>query len=609
MTPLTDADLQLLDKLTISRQIVERARLYRVDRLQAKEVLGIELDCEGGVVFPYFFPPYLGNQTTQPVYHRIRQDEPPVNAVTRKVGRKYLAPPGRTYPYFAPVDPALHADRRASVVIVESQKSALAILRWAEDHRRKIIPVAINGCFGWRGKVGIGTTADGRREEMKDLLDGIQVACAAHDRNYICLDANASINPDVLRAQEWLVETLIEKGVTDVRTLALPLATSPPGWNGPDDFIAENGDDALFDVFESADRRNGERAGRATFHRICELAEGEPEAIIEGYFEEGVSFLGAKSGVGKTWIGISEGQALRSGKPFLGTFRVPKQREVMYLVPEVTERRFRSRCEKLGVDIEDPGFVVQTMSDGAPLPLDHPDLRRYVEKFKPIIFLDTAIRFVVGVKENEAGDVSKGVGQAAFQLVKLGAPAVRALHHRAKDASDDDLTLENTLRGSGDFGASASTVWCAAHVTAVRDGKVQEFDRAGKKNGKQNAERERVTREYLKQSRKMGRVHLELVKPGDREAPMPEFRIQLRPGIDEDGEIEMMSKLPVDRVEPRAVVDALFMANPRASLEELTDGLGLGPNCRPTARRRANEYGWFYDKSSKLWVKQPCSST
>jgi replicative DNA helicase len=97
------------------------------------------------------------------------------------------------------------------------------------------------------------------------------------------------------------------------------------------------------------------------FHKISELAAGEPEAIIDGYFEEGLSFLGAKSGVGKTWLGIAEGKAIRTGEPFLGVFPVPRPRNLLYLIPEMTARRFRSRCEKLGIDIDDPGFLVRTM--------------------------------------------------------------------------------------------------------------------------------------------------------------------------------------------------------------------------------------------------------
>src|SRR5262249_22309813 len=158
---------------------------------------------------------------------------------------------------------------------------------------------------------------------------------------------------------------------------------------------------------------------RSAFHRICELSSGEPEAIIEGYYEEGFSFLGAKAGVAKTWLAISEGQALRTGKPLLGVFPVPRQRNVVYLIPEMTERRFRTRCEKLGVDIEDPGFVVRTMSDGAPLPLNDPLLRECVEELRPVIYLDTAIRFNSGREENSAGEVSAGLINSVYELIKL----------------------------------------------------------------------------------------------------------------------------------------------------------------------------------------------
>jgi len=106
--------------------------------------------------------------------------------------------------------------------------------------------------------------------------------------------------------------------------------------------------------------------------------------------EEGLSFLAAKGGVVKTFLSISEGRSLRTQEPLLGVFPVPQKRAVLYLIPEMTERRFRNRCELLGVDIHDSDFRVRTMSDGAPLPLNDPLLRQCAERLQPIVYLDTA---------------------------------------------------------------------------------------------------------------------------------------------------------------------------------------------------------------------------
>lgn len=339
-----------------------------------------------------------------------------------------------------------------------------------------------------------------------------------------------------------------------------------------------------------------ESTWQEAFHRISELPEGEPESIIDGYLEEGLTFLGAKSGVIKTWMGISESQALRTGEPLLGIFQVPKQRNVLYLVPEMTARRFRSRCEKLGVDIDDPGFRVRTMNDGAPLPLNDPLLYRCVESLLPVVYLDTAVRFNMGREENSSGEVSSGLITAAYQLIKLGCPMVRGLHHRAKDASDDELTLENVLRGTGDFGAAAVCVWGAAHETALRAGQL-EFDTIGRRKPDSESRR-RIQREYLQESKQLGRIYFELVKPGDREPLLWNFRVQLKPGVNEAGKIEILTGLALPPPDPGPQIDQLFTSNPSASVEDLAEVLKLS---KTTAHRRASERGWSFDKESCLW--------
>jgi len=202
-------------------------------------------------------------------------------------------------------------------------------------------------------------------------------------------------------------------------------------------------------------------------------------------------------------------------------------------------------------------------------------------------------------EENSAGEVSGGFVAASYQLLQLGVPMVRGLHHRAKDASDDELTLENTLRGTGDFGASATSVWAAAHVTAQRDGKNPNVDSSGRQKPNQEA-RDKFAAEYLKDSRRQGRIYFQLVKPGDRDPLLWEFRVLLRPSIDQRGEIEMLTAPPLDYVAPREKVDRLLEDRPDSSAKDIADLLGLS---RATAHRRVIEYGWKWDEGNGLWTR------
>jgi hypothetical protein len=595
VSALTEADYLEFLKLKIHKEIVDRARIFRVTAQEASEEYGIVLDCDGGRCFPYFLPPLNGNDPKRAVAFSVRQDAPRHDGAG-KPQRKYVATAGRQHPYVPPVrSRERFSDPTVPVILVEAQKSALSLLRWSEDHDHRMIPIGIAGCYGWRGTTGIETDAHGEHVPQKGLLPGLAAICRGH-RVYILLDANAATNAAVQYGRDWLAQTLLEEKITgDVRILSLPIAIAAPYWNGVDDFIALAGDEAFRDVFETA-RRFEATNWETAFHRVAELAAGEPEAIIGGYFEEGLSFLGAKSGVGKTWIAISEGQALRTGQKFLDVFPVPTQRNVLYLIPEMTERRFRNRCEKLQMDINDPGFLVRTMNDGAPLPLNDPILRQCVEKFQPVIYLDTAIRFASGKEENSAGEVSQGLISATYQLIKLGSPAVRGLHHRAKDASDDELSLENVLRGSSDFGAGAVCVWGAALETASRAGKTLDARGRGKSD---NKARQRLESEYLAESRKLGRCYLQCVKPGDRELLAWNFRIQLRPSIDETGKIEMLTVV-LPAINESRVVNDFFAADPTASAEALAERLHVS---RSTAWRRAKQYGWSRDEQSGLWTR------
>jgi hypothetical protein len=217
----------------------------------------------------------------------------------------------------------------------------------------------------------------------------------------------------------------------------------------------------------------------------------------------------------------------------------------------------------------------------------------------PVIYLDTAVRFAIGEQdENSSGDVSRGLVQAAYQLIHLGAPSIRGQHHRAKDASDDDLSLENILRGSGDFGASAVCVWGAVHETALRAGMLAQFDTIGRKKAN-TAARDRCAAEYLRESKRLGRCYLECVKPGDREIRLWDFRIQLRPSIDECGKIEMLTAVfpPPD---PGPALDQFLTDNPSATTGELGSALGIH---RTTATRRALERGWILNSQSGIWSR------
>jgi hypothetical protein len=75
-----------------------------------------------------------------------------------------------------------------------------------------------------------------------------------------------------------------------------------------------------------------------------------------------------------------------------------------------------------------------------------------------VVILDTAIRYLEG-DENSSEDM-RVFAEQVFRLMRDGATAVLVLHHSAKGTKEsNELTLENSMRGSGELGAFVSSCW------------------------------------------------------------------------------------------------------------------------------------------------------
>jgi hypothetical protein len=296
--------------------------------------------------------------------------------------------------------------------------------------------------------------------------------------------------------------------------------------------------------------------------------------------EEGVTFIGSLSGVGKTWIGLSIAHALTTGEPLFGRFKVKEPTNVLYLVPELGQRKFRERMVKMRIPM-DHGFYCQTIRDGA-CNLNSPYLLQAVGDGGHVVVLDTAIRFQTG-DENQATDQAQGLAAQMFNLITHGASAVICMHHRSKGAGSFDMTLENVLRGSGDFGAMADCVWGVEHARLT--GKGKEDDKAT----------------YLKESQTLTRLYLECVKPRDME-PVDPFVIQGRPHIDERGDFVILSEreAPADVHDGKdARILALLESKATIGIQAICKQMGVGTS---RVRRVAAENYWAKNDKGE-WEK------
>jgi hypothetical protein len=97
--------------------------------------------------------------------------------------------------------------------------------------------------------------------------------------------------------------------------------------------------------------------------------------------------------------------------------------------------------------------------------------------------LDTAVRFMQG-EENSAGDNARGLASDMFALLSAGARLLFAAAHSPKAFETQNyMSLENMVRGSGDIGAAFATVWgvrqLAGDIAHIQNIKPRDFEPCG----------------------------------------------------------------------------------------------------------------------------------
>jgi Bifunctional DNA primase/polymerase, N-terminal/AAA domain len=199
---------------------------------------------------------------------------------------------------------------------------------------------------------------------------------------------------------------------------------------------------------------------RLHYHTRVEVENApKPEFLIEGFLQR-QSIVGIAGFVAhkKSLIALNVCHSLCTGEPLFGKFRVArKAKRVLYLCPEMGLIGFSDRVRKIGLmPYVGDSFFCATMSlkDGV---VRLPDLTRE-EINEAVIFVDTAIRFIDG--DENSSQHMKELAAMAFTLIRDGAECVVFLCHSSKTmVSSGELTLENSMRGSGELSAFLFSCW------------------------------------------------------------------------------------------------------------------------------------------------------
>jgi hypothetical protein len=251
--PLSQQDYAYLAESFITPELIEQARLFRVDSADGSALIGRNGSSDyAGIVFSYYWP-----GESNPREYRLRRDRPDFEQKadgTIKEKRKYLSPPGRSnILYFMPeTQPEWLQDTTLPIAITEGEKKTIALYRLSlhntETKHLKFLPVGISGVWNWRGTVGKTNDEKGARSDVKGPIPDLDHIEWNERTAYIIFDANVATDSSVRAARRELAKELIRRGAK-VCLVDLPQIE---GINGVDDLLGAKGAEFVLELIENA---------------------------------------------------------------------------------------------------------------------------------------------------------------------------------------------------------------------------------------------------------------------------------------------------------------------------------------------------------------------
>ncbi len=246
ITTLTATDLATLKSAGVSLPVVSEAQVRRVSHEEARDLCGIRYKSEHleGIAFPYLDP-----EDGRIVTWRVRRDHPEVENDGTPIA-KYVSPPDRKHLYFVPGCFSQLADTSSPVIVVEAEKSVLAIAetRLSENRTPRPLIIGTGGCWGWRGVIGKATSADGARVDQKGPIPDLDRITWTSRATIIVLMRTSRQIRMCKRPDGPFAAELAKRGAK-VRIVELP---GEDGVNGPDDYIGKHGAAAFFGLINTA---------------------------------------------------------------------------------------------------------------------------------------------------------------------------------------------------------------------------------------------------------------------------------------------------------------------------------------------------------------------
>jgi hypothetical protein len=189
---------------------------------------------------------------TAPRAYRLRRDHPDHELRNGEVRltRRYLSAPGSgNFAYFPPgTVPDELTDVTLPAIFTEGELKGLALKNLAHHQAAdpRFLVVALNGIYGWKGRVGKTYDANGMPQPVKGVITDLDRIAMNLRLVYICFDTDPK--PDtqsvVRQARTLLARELLKRGAAGVRYVEIP---DDAGLKGIDDVIAAWGPDRVLE--------------------------------------------------------------------------------------------------------------------------------------------------------------------------------------------------------------------------------------------------------------------------------------------------------------------------------------------------------------------------
>jgi AAA domain/Domain of unknown function (DUF3854) len=448
--------VELSERFRIPPELLEDKKVRYETDAQVRELLGVHERAGqnlSGIVFPYRDP-----RDGRLLSHRVRLDIPLAD------GQKYLSEQGCRTLFFPPIRDNELTDTSFPAVIVESEKAVLALTALADRHGRKLLVVAIGGVYGWRRRIGVESTLDGKREAVTGPSPSFDWVVWQGRKVIVAFDSNVAGRRDLEKARSALAGEVRKRGA-QVFIASVPKRC---GVNGPDDLIAVAGDKAALQMLDRAAPFapvNPTRSTRTGFVliRLSDLLN-KPDAPVDYVLENvlvagGVSGVFAKPKVGKSTFARNLCLAVARGEDFLGL--KTKKGEGVYLALEEREEDIRQDFRAMGADGSESIYVhaASAPAEGIAALCD------LVRERKPVLVVIDPLFRLARIRDEKAyAETYAALGPLIDVAREIGTHVMFA-HHAGKVMKTDSV---DSPLGSTAIGGAVSTLVVLKRTTDHR---------------------------------------------------------------------------------------------------------------------------------------------